>query len=497
MPATLIAPQKIRNLGVYGVIRSAEVDDHLIPDGAVTEAINTHFDRKGAVTVRLGIAGLGATVASGYPIWGLHNTQNGTMLAVISQAASARIYAYGGASWASNLTSGTANVVIRFVNFADRIIALNWGSATSMYSSVQFWAGRENNATWTTSGNPINTQGLTDDVAASPQPQYGEVYKSRMYVAGGDTDNSNIRLSRLYYSSVISSAGNITWNPSTDYVDLNPNDGENITGLKRYSLELLVFKPNYIYRFRTTGTDPDPLIKVGTRSQESVIEGKRGLYFHHDTGLYRYSGGYPVDISRAISDVVDAIPYGQFDNIVAWKDGDHIYWAIGNLTIDGVSWPNTVVRYTESSELWTVYSYSTEIRLASDYNSGAAISRILGLGNGAVATVNSGTTDIGESIKYRMITKWYEWDEIYYQKIIQHIVALCEKAQGTMTMYQIDGEQEWRDLGQLRKYMTHFQPISIKHHRIRFKIAGITSDEAPVFLGWEIPKIINTGEIVK
>ena len=71
--ATPLQQQKIDKLGVYGVIRPSEVDDSLIPDGAVTEAMNFHFDRKGAATLRSGLTTLGGTVLSSRPCVGLHN----------------------------------------------------------------------------------------------------------------------------------------------------------------------------------------------------------------------------------------------------------------------------------------------------------------------------------------------------------------------------------------------------------------------------------------
>jgi len=475
-------PKQIRGLGIYGCIRQAEVDDVLVPDGATTEAINVSFDRKGAITGRLGMTALGSTIQTGYPVWGIHNTQNGSMMAVISQGGTARVYAFpSGGAWTSSLTGGTANTKIRFLEAGGRTVVLNFGNAANMYSSVQFLTV---NDAWVTTGNPINPQAITDQVAGSVQPQYGEYYKSRIYLAGGNTNGNNITGSRLWFSNVISSTGNFAWTPATDWVDINPNDGENISGLKRYSLELLVFKPNYIYRFRTSSVDPDPLIKIGTRSNESVIEGKKGLYFHHDSGFYRYTGGYPTEISRPISDIVDAIPFSQFDNIVSWKDNDHIYWSLGDLTINGATWTNTVARYTESSDLWTIYSYANNIKFASDYNSGSALTRVVGLNNGVVATVNSGYTDLGEPIKYRVITKWYEWG-IETEKYIKKLFTICEKAQSSMLMYQTDDTIEWKNIGQLTKFLNEYKP-NIKFHRIRFKLTGMGRTEPFVFLGLHI-----------
>lgn len=485
--STPLQPQKIQNVGIYGVIREAEVDSNLIPDGAVTEAKNFQFDRKGAATVRPGMAALGATVLVSRPSFGLHNAQSGTAIAVFSNGSSATIYSFSAGAWAVSLDGGTASVAIRFVDFGSYTIAINFMQNT--YSSMRFWnAGSSRH--WHNTGNPINPQnmwGLT--------PQLGEVYKSRIYLFGDTSREGNN--SRLYFSSVITSTGNITWSPTVDYVDINPGDGEGGTGLKRFSLELLCFKPSYIYRFRTSGVDPDPLIKIGTRSQESIVEGKRGLYFHHDTGFYRYTGGYPEELSRPISDIVDTIPFGQFSKIVAWNDQDHIYWSIGNVTVqetkESVTFKNCVIRYTESSDVWTIYSYASDIRRGMTYTPGTTISRLVANDMGVVATHNSGTSDLGEPISYRLRTKWYTWEGLANRKVIQEILAYCEKAQGITLMYKTDENLEWKTIDQLTSLINFFDKQSIRFHRIKFQIVGLSKLEAPVFLGLEIVKGINEG----
>lgn len=482
-----LKPKEIRNLGTYGVIREASVDSNLIPDGAVMDVQNFHFDRIGASAVRPGLAALGSTVLTARPAVGLHNAQQGTAIAVFANGASAAIYTFSAGAWALSLDGGTATVGVRFVDFGSYTIALNFMYNT--YTSMRFWnAGSSRH--WHHTGNPINPQNMWGYAN-----QFGEVYKSRIYLAGDTSREGNS--SRLYFSSVISSLGNITWLPTEDFVDINPGDGEGITALKRYSLQLLVYKPNYIYRFRTSGVDPDPLIKVGTRSQESVVEGKKGVYFHHDSGFYRYSDQSPVEISRPIADIVEAIPFSQYSQIVAWNDQDHIYWSIGNITVnefkENVTYKNCVIRYTESSELWTIYSYANDIRRGTTYNSGTTLTRIVGTDHGVVATHNSSNLDLGEPIKYRLRTKWYDWGATSTSKVIQEIVAICEKAQGSELMYKTDENLEWKNIGQMKKLSNFFGKLNVRFNRIRFQVTGVSRSEPPVFLGLEVVKGLNEG----
>ena len=482
-----LEPLSITNIGANGVIRESQVAPSLYPEGAIPDVKSMHFDRVGAATVRPGLAAVGAPVLTSRPCVGLHNAQSGTALGVFSNGGSATIYSFDGASWAMSLDGGTASVRIRFVDFGSYTIALNFIYNT--YTSMRFWnAGSSRH--WHNTGNPINPQNMWGYA-----PQLGEVYKSKIYL-GGDTSKEG-NPSRLYFSSVISSTGRITWAPTVDYVDINPGDGEGMTGLKRFSLELLIFKANYIYRFRTTGVEPDPLIKIGTRSHESIVEGKRGLYFHHDSGFYRYTGGYPTEISRPIADIVDAIPFGQFESIAGWNDGDHIYWSIGNVTVneakENVTYKNCVLRYTESSDAWTIYSYAWDIRRGMLYTRGTTLSRLVGTDMGHVATHNSGVNDLGEPIPYRLRTKWYDWGSVATTKILQELTAICEKSLGSTLSYKTDENLEFRPIGDLKKLTTHFTKQNIRFKRIKFQLAGMSRSEAPVFLGIDVVDGLNEG----
>lgn len=494
-----MAIPKISNLGVHGVIRPAEVDDNLIPDTAVTEAVNFHFDRKGVSSVRLGLSNPWGTLmpaVSGAPVYNpcfaLHNSQSTILLAgFVGSIVGRAIYTYDndfkGWSRTAFLVNINTSTKVRMVDFAGQTVVLD-GVAT-LFLSTRYPITK----TGGTSVAPINSVQF-----ASPPtyytPSMGEAYKSRLYLAGDSTYQS-----RLFFSSVIDGQGNISWNPILDYVDINPGDGEAITAIKRYSLELLVMKPNYMYRFRTSGVDPDPLIKVGTRSLESMVEGKKGMYFHHESGFYIYSGGYPTEISRPISDIVNAIPFSQMKEICGWKDSDHIYWSLGNITVpetyNSLTIKNCVIRYTESADIWTIYSYPSDVRRGTTFVDATSIQTVLGLDNGVIAVQNSGFTDLGEPIKYRLKTKWYDFGEIAERKVLQDLVGVCEKAQASEIAYQVDDDPTIRTIGQLKKLYNYFYRLSIKFHRIRFIVQGTSRIDSPIFRSFELVKLQNEGVI--
>ena len=471
----------IQSPGIFGVIDEAEVDDFLIPEGGVVKSKNVHFDRRGAITLRLGMTAIGSTVSAGYPCLGMHNVSGSTLLVAFSDGTNNDIYRWSGSDCSKCLEDDTKDSRTRFVDFAGRTIRVN-----GIDNSIRCWTGVADGPTyWEYTGNPINPQQLW-----GIEPKFIEVYKSRVYVIGDNTNDD-----RLYFSSVINSAGNITWDTTLDYVDINPDDGENVTGLRRYSLELLIFKPNYIYRFKTAGMDPDPLIKIGTRSNESIIEGKKGLYFHHDNGFFRYTGEIPEEISLPIRPFVAAIPLSARSTISAWHDDNHIVWSVGDLTVDGEPWKNVELRFTESDDTWTVYSRATPIKWATDFANGSTLVRAISNSKGEVFTYDSGYTDSGEPIPFFCVLKWYELGSVIIKKTVPGLVAICKKAQGTDLMYQIDNEESWHTLGQLRKYLTYFLNKNISCHRIQFKIAGVSSVETFVFQKIVILPTITEGLI--
>jgi len=473
----------IRNF-LNGVIRPAEVGAILKPEGAVDECINGHFDSKGRVSRRYGYTRLGtAAVSSGYPILGLHNFRdaptgtNHRLLAVAADGTNSDVYYLNSSNvWTKTLQDDTKDLKTRFATFLDRIIRVNGTDA------AKSWDGDTANA-WLTTGGPL-------DIADAPIGSFVEVYKSRLYIATAST---------LYFTPVPTSSMTIAWNISDDYTLINPNDGDDITALKRFALELCVFKRDYTYRWRgIAGTDPDPLIGVGTHSQESVVSSKAGISFHHPTGLYLYRGSTPGEISRPISDFVDNVSSSEYANVSSWQDGDHIYWSVGDVTIAGVTVTNVIFRYTISSQVWTVYSTAHRIRVGAQYISGTTATQVVGDATGSVHTFNSGNSDNGTAISYRLMTKYYELGAIASASFtVNHLTTLCEKAQGMTLSYRVDDDPRWKPIGQLQSYVTHFKSdkVNATGHRIQFLLSGISSAEPWIFEGIEILRGIREGVV--
>lgn len=459
-----------------GVVREAAVDEALAPLDSVEWAVNLHFDRLGAVQTRSGLTLLGAGMGSA-PVLGMGFYRNnaGTVYAGLAKV-NTDVYANTGAGWSSVRSGLTASSKARFTNFVDYTFMVNGN-------------GNEACRTWGGSGSFGST-----NVASLPAGDFIENFRSRIWVADSSDD-------KVYYSDVVNTDNTITG--GTSFLQISPADGEKLSGLIRSSGALLAFKQNHIYRiYDTDSTDPDPEINRGTYSQESIIEGKDGIYYHHPTGFYKFvNGPRQEEISRPILDIVQAIPRSSYENIAGWADDDHLYWSIGDITLDGVAFANLVVRRTISTQVWTVYSYPTQIRSSVLYDSGTTLGPILGDESGTVFTFDSGTSDNGSAIFYDLVTHWYYFTPNKgVEKRFTELAVLHENMHGAQIAYQIDSENQkktnnvWRPLQSIDKDIYTVMSCNTPNFlRIRFRLSGNTTGSVATFRGLEILDLVTHG----
>lgn len=460
-----------------GMIREAALDENLVPNDTVELSLNLHSDRIGALQLRPGITLLGARVASD-PILGMTNFINNahTISKAIAKSGTV-VYGYAGSTWDSIRTGLSSTSKARFTNFVNRTYMVN-GNANQAIASYTGTGSFTDNA---------NTGSL-------PKGDFIENYRSRIWDADSSTD-------KVYYSDVVATDGTISG--GTSFIQISPQDGERITGLKRYPRALLVFKNNHIYRiFSTDSVDPDPSIFRGTYSQESIVEGKNGISYHHPSGFYDFVfDGDQKEISRPIVDIINAIPRTMYENIIGWADDNNKYWSIGDITLKGVLFENLVCRYTISTQVWAVYSYNQQITASTKYDDFSSITNIIGNELGEVLTHDSGNTDNGTPIYYDLITHPMYFTSVKSSvKAISGLATIHENAQGGNVSYQIDTDppNKWRPISEIKKDLYQIDSLNTGDFtRIRFRLSGSSTGSPFIFRGWEILNMITQGEIMK
>jgi len=466
-----------------GVICDGVISESKRPLTSVVEAVNMHFDKIGAAKTRLGTTLLGAQITDNTSVKGLYefrDSGSGTNNRIVAVCGTVLYYLSSG-TWTSKRTSLTANKA-RFTTFLDFLWMVNGAEATAI------WDGAAGNSFLTT-GN----------AASAPVGKYIENFKGRVWISGNSTYPD-----RLYYTSLPSEESTpvVTWDTDVatgDWIDMNPSDGENVTGFAKDKNALLVFKNNHIYRvYSISDTETDAKINVGTYSQESIVQAKNGIYFHHPSGIYRYVDGNVQEISKPVSDFLDAIPTSYYDDVAGYKDFDHIYWSIGDVTVNGVAYANIVLRYTISSEVWTIYSYPTAHLIGSPYNDGTTLFTLVGDEDGNVLKLNTGLTDNISAIFYYLKTRPYTFDGIFSsRKNISSLSVVHKNGLSASLMYKVDDEYEtsWHNVIGIIERIPRPKTCDIKGNKIYFKFQGSTSGQPVEFDGIEIFEI--NSEIIK
>lgn len=461
-----------------GMYREAAIDQALIPQDSLAFSMNMHNDVIGAMTLRKGMTALGTQLTASTPILGMHFYRNnaGSTFASIAKIGTT-VKAYSGSSWANIRTGITAGSKARFTNLVDYTFMVNG-------------TGNEVLQTWSGSGS----MGTTND-GDLPKGDCIENYRNRIWVAQATLD-------KVFYTDVVNTDNTISG--GTGFLQISPNDGEKIRGLKRHPRALLVFKENHIYRiFNVNNADPDPSIMRGTYSQESIIESKRGIHYHHPSGFYDFVfDGEQKEISRPIIDIIQSITRANYDNIAGWAEDDALCWSVGDITLGGIAFTNVVCRYTLSTEVWTVYSTASEIRSASFYDDGSnGVFNLVGDDNGYVMKWGVGTTDNGSPIFYDLQTQWMTLTQLRTtSKTLSTIVSLHENAQGGNLSYKLDTDplSKWRPIGDLARDLYQIDSLNAKDfYRIKFRLSGNSSGSPFNFRGFEALDLVIGSEVRK
>ncbi len=464
-----------------GVIRSAQLDDTVTPQNSVQLAVNMNFDRIGAMTSRAGLETFTESLSGSISSFGTLNIQSSGLKRLFAQVGN-DVSVWDGTSWTLVRTT-TVSDKARYSQWLDHLYMVNGTDELECSDGGAFSA--------IPNFIPATTMPVGEFVQAG--------FDGRIWIANAAND-------AIYYSDIVQftppSTFSITYDSSNFISKFSSQNGESITGLWRVPRALLIFKQNHIYRvYNTENVDPYPAYNVGTYSQESIIETKNGLYFHHSSGFYKFAyNGQPIEISRRIIDFVKAIPRSYYENVKGiWDGHDAVEWHVGQITVDGVVFKSCVMRYSISTQIWTIYDYPDNYFTAMiRYDDGSDLNMIAGTSNGAILKMDIGILDITSPINYEIIDRWRSFTEMYANsKSVSGINILSENAGGTILEYQTEKStiNKWEYIDTINnKYNALFPNASTDDFNIiRFRLKGISKGTPIIIHGIEILSLQNKG----
>lgn len=509
-----------------GLLCESAVGENDRPETSVMAVENMHFDDIGVATLRKGtLLFADSNNFGGGAMLGMHmyiDVPGNHNLDTI-------IVAEGSNIWINNNNTGGWNsegagsgpggpfFKTRFATFLNEVFAVNGGDPMQEFDPNV--------------GNFVENGTNTTDAPVATTTI--ELFQSRLWTMGDPNFPS-----RLYYSTVPSaqSTPTITWNTDVttgNWIDISPQDGDFPTALQRFRTQLLVFKTNRLYRVFGIGqVDADPWYGVGTSSQESVIETKVGVFFHHASGIYLYDVyGTVQEVSRPVIDFIRAISPLQYPYITGYLelDADHVVWAIGDVYITSpwqagtgnaddfdpsfggskaTFYHNCELRYTISTQVWTVYTKpyaaTTSLRrqpFATQGNGEFEIA-LVGTNGGRLISPDWGVADNGDdsgsnnvAIPYSLTHRWENLDGLNSTRItVQNITFAHIGGAGTNVAYQTeendpDNLHDWtKRVGKgvfVNRY-TVFTAANIKGRKMRIRISGKASGNPFIYHGYEV-----------
>lgn len=295
----------------------------------------------------------------------------------------------------------------------------------------------------------------------------------------------------------------LTYDVNDNYIkNFSPQNGQTITGLFVTPRALLLFQEDFIFRiYGAFSVDNYPAYNVGTYSQESIIQAKDGIYFHHSSGFYKFSyDGQPVEISRRIIDFVQAIPRTFYENVTGIYDGfDAVEWCIGPVTVEGVTFTNCFVRYTISTQIWTIYDYpENETTAMISYDDGPTLNMIMGTETGRVNKMDDGYDDLGKPIAYEFIDRWRSYTSLYAKsKSIAGLNIYNQNGAGANISFQTQdsGPNVWEPIGVIDENACSLIPTvgSDDFNAGRLRLSGFSKGTPVVFHGIEILSLDDKG----
>lgn len=337
------------------------VAQNLLPKNAVRMVQNLEGDEKiGGLTSRLGTDIVGATLVSNKSVLGVHhhNPSGGTakLFASINDSGDANsdIFDVDATPSISN-ANDTASLQAHFLTYLGETLRLNGTD------SPKAWNG----SSWITTGGAF-------DLGDMPTGhKYAAEFLSRVYLWG---KAGNV----LEYSDVPTSSA-IVWNSPVDYVEIEAEDnGGEGTGLAKVPGYLLMFKERSLHRWNYYNAFPDQLVDIGSLAPRSIVQGHGLVAFFSAssddaTGFYMTNGNRPIPIShdrvRTIKDFVDAISSANYSTIAGWGTDRVFGWSVGDITVDGYTYSNAVLRWNRVLNQWSVRTYPFKFTCFAPYTS--------------------------------------------------------------------------------------------------------------------------------
>lgn len=266
---------------------------------------------------------------------------------------------------------------------------------------VWFRVAEITNATTTYTDNLPDAdlaESVLEDSGVPPQAAYIEIFNGMMAYAGLEAPNLN----RVAMSGVLRPEAH---DPDNVY-DLEPDEEDIITGIKRFGSALAVYKQRRL--FMGTGKAPDEMDFVATRVREgalgnNIIDHNSTHFYLSQRGPFAFSGLKEEFFGRPIQAFYKTLDPRYLGNAtgVFYEPLNTLIW---NVMEVGQAEFNTWLCFDVQTKEWHIRDFASS-RLNVYYDAIGNSKLWLGGANGLLYTGDTGTGDNGANITVEVITR--------------------------------------------------------------------------------------------
>lgn len=288
----------------------------------------------------------------------------------------------------------------------------------------------------------------------------------------------------FYFSSIVDpfDSPSITWDED-DSMQINPEDGGFATGMETVNNVLVIFKNTGLYRVDVTGRqiDPKQLHNIGAVHQEAITSLHNLIFFYSGETIYQTDGtSPPEEVSRPIRDIVESI---NNPNEVYLKSREQqVYIACGNIEADGTNYQNTVLRFSITQDVWTLFTYPFRIRFMYDDQQNFQI--IAGSDDGVhVIEDKNSFTDSGNSIPFELKLHDFDNGKREAPKILQNYLVVYSKGVENASL-KVGNEEKIYSSVKIRDNISDERLNQVVKGRvILFELTGMATNNRFIFEG--------------
>ena len=310
-------------------------------------------------------------------------------------------------------TSGTVSITAAshcdFVNFNNECYITNGTDVPFKYTGA---------AAATNIAQDLVDIGLT-------KAKYLEEFNNYLFFGNVEVSSTTYQ-TRIYWSGLKDTT---SWS-ALDFIEIGLNDGQEITGIKKLSDRLVIFKTRSIYNLFFTGDSDIPFIlkrsnsSVGCIAPWSIQELENGLVFLSYDGLYFYDGNNSFKVSDKVNTTIKGFNQSRFSSAVSLVQKDKNRYMLAT-TSSGATSNNRVLVWDYFNKAFSIYVGINAADMATFYIGGTDERPYFGDYSGYTYRADTGSDDYPlnavTAIDAYYVTNWKFYKDIVNIKQVPHV----------------------------------------------------------------------------